>query len=136
MSVICSMGMYAKMLDRVSLLKVQFLNQLMLKLREIYLMPGESLIRAGDMSRELAFVARVSYCAASAHYIALFVPTDSNSMLHCCMMCVQSFLSDCETMQSSLCQSTHANQDVLTYSAYLYTQQHNLIFQRAVQDWR
>ena len=39
---------------------LQFLNQLMLKLREIYLMPGETLIRAGDMSRELAFVARVS----------------------------------------------------------------------------
>ena len=38
---------------------LQFLNQLMLKLREMYLMPGEALIRAGDMSRELAFVARV-----------------------------------------------------------------------------
>ena len=38
---------------------LQFLSQLMLKLREMYLMPGETLIRAGDMSRELAFVARV-----------------------------------------------------------------------------
>lgn len=44
----------------VLLLVLQFLNQLMLKLREIYLMPGETLIRAGDMSRELAFVARVT----------------------------------------------------------------------------
>ena len=39
---------------------LQFLSQLMLKLREMYLMPGETLIRAGDMSRELAFVASVN----------------------------------------------------------------------------
>ncbi len=54
---------YSYVIQRNSLLfkgcNLQFLNQLMLKLREMYLMPGETLIRAGDMSRELAFVARV-----------------------------------------------------------------------------
>ena len=54
---------YNYVIQRNSLLfkgcNLQFLNQLMLKLREMYLMPGETLIRAGDMSRELAFVARV-----------------------------------------------------------------------------
>jgi len=54
---------YSYVIQRNSMLfkgcNLQFLNQLMLKLREMYLMPGETLIRAGDMSRELAFVARV-----------------------------------------------------------------------------
>ncbi len=38
----------------------QFLNSLMLKLREHYLMPGEVMVREGDMAREVGFVARVS----------------------------------------------------------------------------
>ena len=47
---------------------LQFLNQLMMKLRESYLMPGETLIREGDMARELGFVARVSLpCSVSAN---------------------------------------------------------------------
>ncbi len=60
---------YSYVIQRNSMLfkgcNLQFLNQLMLKLREMYLMPGETLIRAGDMSRELAFVARV--CSSTAH---------------------------------------------------------------------
>ena len=60
---------YSYVIQRNSMLfkgcNLQFLNQLMLKLREIYLMPGETLIRAGDMSRELAFVARV--CSSTSH---------------------------------------------------------------------
>ncbi|KAK9850461.1 hypothetical protein WJX84_001935, partial [Apatococcus fuscideae] len=36
----------------------QFLNSLMLKLREHYLMPGEVMVREGDMAREVGFVAR------------------------------------------------------------------------------
>ena len=60
---------YSYVIQRNSMLfkgcNLQFLNQLMLKLREIYLMPGETLIRAGDMSRELAFVARV--CTSTSH---------------------------------------------------------------------
>jgi hypothetical protein len=60
---------YSYVIQRNSMLfkgcNLQFLNQLMLKLREMYLMPGETLIRAGDMSRELAFVARV--CTSTAH---------------------------------------------------------------------
>ena len=47
---------------------LQFLNQLMMKLRESYLMPGETLIREGDMARELGFVARVSLpCSVGAN---------------------------------------------------------------------
>jgi hypothetical protein len=60
---------YSYVIQRNSMLfkgcNLQFLNQLMLKLREMYLMPGETLIRAGDMSRELAFVARVR--SSTAH---------------------------------------------------------------------
>lgn len=60
---------YSYVIQRNSMLfkgcNLQFLNQLMLKLREMYLMPGETLIRAGDMSRELAFVARVH--SSTAH---------------------------------------------------------------------
>ncbi|KAK3239416.1 hypothetical protein CYMTET_50659 [Cymbomonas tetramitiformis] len=34
----------------------QFLNAIVVKLREVYLMPGEELMRKGDISRELSFV--------------------------------------------------------------------------------
>ncbi|KAK9811376.1 hypothetical protein WJX72_002779 [[Myrmecia] bisecta] len=53
---------YNYVIERNSLLfkgcNLQFLNQLMIKLRETYLMPGEVMIREGDMARELGFVAQ------------------------------------------------------------------------------
>lgn len=54
---------YSYVIERNSTLfkgcNLQFLNQLLIKLRETYLMPGEVMVREGDMARELGFVASV-----------------------------------------------------------------------------
>lgn len=85
---------------------LQFLNQLMLKLREMYLMPGETLIRAGDMSRELAFVARVGQMALS--YLPLhcvwYASANSNPQ-HPAPRCMHKGFSS-STMCSTQCAPT------------------------------
>jgi hypothetical protein len=39
----------------------QFLSQLMMALREVYLMPGEIIVQQNDMARELIFVTQARH---------------------------------------------------------------------------
>lgn len=49
---------------------VLFLNQITVKLKEFYLMPGETMLRQGEMPRELCFVKMVGFSLSQAQYTA------------------------------------------------------------------